>query len=37
VTPQTNRIKQYYDRKYQVFHEMYLDDMKYRQLMQEAE
>ena len=35
VTPQTNRIKQYYDRKYRVFHEMYQDHMKYRQLMQE--
>lgn len=35
VTPQTNRIKQYYDRKYRVFHELYNDHMKYRQLMQE--
>ncbi len=36
VTPQTNRIKQYYDRKYRVFHEMYEDHMKYRQLMKEG-
>ncbi len=35
VTPQTNRIKLYYDRKYTVFHEMYADHMKYRALMQE--
>lgn len=36
VTPQTNSIKQYYDRKYRVFHELYHDHMKYRQLMQEG-
>ncbi|MDX5629938.1 MULTISPECIES: FGGY-family carbohydrate kinase [unclassified Brenneria] len=36
VTPQTNKIKQYYDRKYRVFHELYNDHMKYRQLMQEG-
>lgn len=36
VTPQTNEIKHYYDRKYQVFREMYHDHMKYRQMMQEA-
>lgn len=35
VTPQTNKIKSYYDRKYRVFHELYNDHMKYRQLMQE--
>ncbi|QKJ87979.1 Ribulokinase [Paramixta manurensis] len=35
VTPQTNEIKQYYDRKYRVFREMYHDHMKYRQMMQE--
>ncbi|BEN08714.1 ribulokinase [Serratia marcescens] len=35
VTPQTNQIKSYYDRKYRVFHELYNDHMKYRQLMQE--
>ena len=35
VTPQTNKIKEYYDRKYKVFHEMYHDHMKYRRLMQE--
>lgn len=35
VTPQTNEIKRYYDRKYRVFREMYHDDMKYRQMMQE--
>lgn len=35
VTPQTNKIKAYYDRKYRVFHELYNDHMKYRQLMQE--
>lgn len=35
VTPQTNKIKRYYDRKYRVFHELYNDHMKYRQLMQE--
>ncbi|MEB5837112.1 FGGY-family carbohydrate kinase [Pantoea dispersa] len=34
ITPQTNKIKEYYDRKYRVFHEMYHDSMKYRQLMQ---
>ncbi|WP_213993078.1 FGGY-family carbohydrate kinase [Sodalis sp. dw_96] len=33
VTPQTNKIKQYYNRKYQVFHEMYFDHMKYFQMM----
>ncbi|MEM6160713.1 FGGY-family carbohydrate kinase [Erwinia sp. P6884] len=36
VTPQTNEIKRYYDRKYRVFREMYHDHMKYRQMMQEA-
>ncbi|ROR07878.1 FGGY-family carbohydrate kinase [Erwinia sp. JUb26] len=36
VTPQTNEIKRYYDRKYQVFREMYHDQMKYRQMMQEG-
>lgn len=36
VTPQTNEIKHYYDRKYQVFREMYHDHIKYRQMMQEA-
>ncbi|CAI1924748.1 FGGY-family carbohydrate kinase [Serratia proteamaculans] len=36
VTPQTNKIKRYYDRKYRVFHELYNDHMKYRQLMQEG-
>lgn len=36
VTPQTNEIKRYYDRKYRVFREMYHDYMKYRQMMQEA-
>ncbi|NLU15442.1 MAG: FGGY-family carbohydrate kinase [Serratia liquefaciens] len=35
VTPQTNKIKRYYNRKYRVFHELYNDHMKYRQLMQE--
>ncbi|WP_273871213.1 FGGY-family carbohydrate kinase [Serratia odorifera] len=35
VTPQTNDIKRYYDRKYRVFHQLYHDHMKYRQLMQE--
>ncbi|MFN2996282.1 FGGY-family carbohydrate kinase [Serratia plymuthica] len=35
VTPQTNKIKSYYDRKYHVFHELYNDHMKYRRLMQE--
>lgn len=35
VTPQTNKIKLYYDKKYRVFKEMYHDQMKYRQLMQE--
>lgn len=35
VTPQTNKIKSYYDRKYRVFHELYNDHMKYRRLMQE--
>ncbi|EMH1202743.1 FGGY-family carbohydrate kinase [Serratia marcescens] len=35
VTPQTNQIKSYYDRKYRVFHELYNDHMKYRRLMQE--
>ncbi|EFE97267.1 FGGY-family carbohydrate kinase [Serratia odorifera] len=35
VTPQTNDIKRYYDRKYHVFHQLYHDHMKYRQLMQE--
>ncbi len=35
VTPQANKIKAYYDRKYRVFHEMYEDDMKYRKLMRE--
>lgn len=33
VTPQTNSIKQYYDRKYRIFHEMYQDLMKYRTIM----
>ncbi|AKH87738.1 FGGY-family carbohydrate kinase [Edwardsiella tarda] len=37
VTPQATSIKQYYDRKYRVFHEMYQDHMKYRQLMQGEE
>ncbi|WP_338494365.1 FGGY-family carbohydrate kinase [Erwinia aphidicola] len=36
VTPQTNEIKRYYDRKYRVFREMYHDHMKYQQMMQEA-
>lgn len=36
VTPQTNEIKLYYDRKYRVFREMYHDHMKYQQMMQEA-
>ncbi|KGT91842.1 ribulokinase [Erwinia typographi] len=36
VTPQTNEIKQYYDRKYRVFRELYHDHMKYHQMMQEA-
>ncbi|WP_034944430.1 FGGY-family carbohydrate kinase [Erwinia oleae] len=36
VTPQTNEIKRYYDRKYRVFRELYHDHMKYRQMMQEA-
>ncbi|WP_426768323.1 FGGY-family carbohydrate kinase [Erwinia aphidicola] len=35
VTPQTNEIKRYYDRKYRVFREMYHDHMKYQQMMQE--
>ncbi|MFI8417271.1 FGGY-family carbohydrate kinase [Serratia sp. NPDC078593] len=35
VTPQTNKIKRYYDRKYRVFHQLYHDHMTYRQLMQE--
>lgn len=35
VTPQTNKIKSYYDCKYRVFHELYNDHMKYRRLMQE--
>ena len=35
VTPQTNQIKSYYDRKYRVFHELYNAHMKYRRLMQE--
>lgn len=35
VTPQTDRIKRFYDMKYQVFHQMYEDDMKYKQLMSE--
>ncbi|OMQ21020.1 FGGY-family carbohydrate kinase [Serratia oryzae] len=35
VTPQTNKIKTYYDRKYRVFHELYHDHMKYCRLMQE--
>lgn len=35
VTPQTNQIKSYYDRKYRVFHELYNDHMKYRRLIQE--
>ena len=36
VTPQTNEIKRYYDRKYRVFREMYHDHMQYQQMMQEA-
>ncbi len=36
VTPQTNEIKRYYDRKYRVFREMYHDHMKYQHMMQEA-
>ncbi|WP_034916174.1 FGGY-family carbohydrate kinase [Erwinia sp. 9145] len=36
VTPQTNEIKRYYDRKYRVFRELYHDHVKYRQMMQEA-
>ncbi|MCW6569581.1 FGGY-family carbohydrate kinase [Yersinia ruckeri] len=35
VTPQTNKIKAYYDRKYRVFHQMYHDHMRYQELMQE--
>ncbi len=35
VTPQTDRIKRFYDMKYQVFHQMYEDDVKYKQLMSE--
>lgn len=34
VTPQTNEIKRYYDRKYRVFRELYHDHMKYQQMMQ---
>lgn len=33
VMPQTEKIKRFYDRKYQVFHRMYEDDMAYKQLM----
>lgn len=33
ITPQTNQIKQFYDAKYQIFHLMYEDDMKYKALM----
>lgn len=35
VTPQTNEIKRYYDRKYRIFRELYHDHMKYQQMMQE--
>ncbi|WP_145521960.1 FGGY-family carbohydrate kinase [Yersinia aldovae] len=35
VTPQTNKIKAYYDRKYRVFHQMYHDHIRYQELMQE--
>ena len=35
VTPQTNEIKRYYNRKYRVFRELYHDHMKYQQMMQE--
>lgn len=33
VTPQTESIKQFYDAKYRVFHQLYHDDQRYRQLM----
>ncbi|CNK77987.1 FGGY-family carbohydrate kinase [Yersinia mollaretii] len=35
VTPQTNKIKAYYDRKYRVFHQMYHDHLRYQELMRE--
>ncbi|WP_368897657.1 FGGY-family carbohydrate kinase, partial [Morganella morganii] len=36
VTPQTESIKQFYDAKYRVFHQLYHDDQRYRQLMSEV-
>ncbi len=33
ITPQTNQIKEFYDAKYQIFHLMYENDMKYKALM----
>lgn len=35
VTPQTNKIKAFYDRKYRVFHQMYHDHLRYQELMRE--
>ncbi len=35
VTPQTDKIKRFYDAKYQVFLKMYEDDCQYQQLMAE--
>ncbi len=33
VTPQTEKIKHFYDMKYTIFHKMYEDDMEYKRLM----
>ncbi|MDF2152597.1 FGGY-family carbohydrate kinase [Vibrio sp. CAU 1672] len=35
VMPQTERIKQFYDAKYKIFHKMYADDAEYKRLMKE--
>ncbi|EGU44315.1 putative carbohydrate kinase [Vibrio ichthyoenteri ATCC 700023] len=33
VMPQTEKIKRFYDAKYQIFHKMYQDDVEYKRLM----
>lgn len=35
VMPQTEKIKHFYDAKYQIFHKMYQDDVEYKRLMKE--
>jgi ribulose kinase len=33
VTPQTEKVKHFYDAKYKIFHKMYEDDAQYKRVM----